>query len=92
MTISSMVASVWRTQAVQACGMSRIDDRRRLLRQLDDLLEVALAEVEGLVEHGRRGQQVDVVGGLAHQPVEHGRVDLAGGADAHRRCRAAGPG
>ena len=32
------------------------DDRHGLLAELDDLLEVALAEIVGLVEHHRRGR------------------------------------
>ena len=71
MMISSMVARVWRTQRVPDMRDVEDDDRHRLLAQLDDLLELALGEVEGAVEDDRRGQQVDVVGRLAHQAIEH---------------------
>src|SRR3569833_1786361 len=57
--------------------------RGGLLRELEHLFKIALAIVERLVEHGRRSQQVDVIGGLAHQTVEHGGIDLARGAARH---------
>ena len=46
-----------------------------------DLLEIALAEIEGPIQHGRGGQEIDMVGGLAHQTIEHGRISLARGTD-----------
>jgi hypothetical protein len=52
------------------------DHGHGVLAQLKHLLELALLEVVGAVECDRCRQQVDVVGGLAHQAVQHGLVDL----------------
>ncbi len=50
--------------------------RNVLLAQLDDLLEAALAQIIGPVERRGRREQGNVVGRLAHQPVEHHGVHL----------------